>query len=94
MREDVEQQAKEYGNLTGIAINESEMTVMLRYSDEKEALACISALDGHLFDGRRIQAELLRDESASAERKKAEDAMLSDFLASIAKEEAKHKIQN
>ena len=99
LREDVEQQAQEYGTLTGIAVNEMELLVLLRFSNEKEALQCFSSLNGRLFDGRKIQAELIRDESGGSTKKKEEeekreeeeDALLSEFLASIAAEEEKFK---
>ena len=98
LREDVEQQAQEYGTLTGIAVNEMELLVLLRFSNEKEALQCFSSLNGRLFDGRKIQAELTRDESGGStkkieekEKKEEEDALLSEFFASIAAEEEKFK---
>lgn len=96
LREDVEQQAQEYGKLTGIAVNELEQLVLLRFSNEKEALQCFSSLNGRLFDGRKIQAELIRDESegTTTTKKKEEeeqDALLSEFFASIAAEEEKFK---
>lgn len=93
LREDVEQQAQEYGVLTGIAVNEMDLLVLLRFSNEKEALQCFSSLNGRLFDGRRIQAELVRDESEgnTKKKKKEEDALLDEFFASIAAEEEKFK---
>lgn len=63
LREDVEDQCRQYGVMTGIAINEVTNIVMIRYSSEDEALACFNALNGRLFDGRRIEAEIVRNES-------------------------------
>lgn len=61
MREDVEEQCSQYGKITGLAINEQEFTVLIRYSSEAEAVKCKSVLDGKLFDGRRITAQLSKD---------------------------------
>ena len=62
MREDVEEQCSQYGKITGLAINEQDRTVLIRYSSEAEAVKCKSILDGKLFDGRRITAQLSKDE--------------------------------
>ena len=63
LREDVEDQCRQYGVMTGIAINEVENIVLVRYSSEEEAITCFNALNGRLFDGRRIEAEVLKNES-------------------------------
>lgn len=62
MREDAEEQCSEYGQITGFAIDEQQKTVMIRYSSALEALRCKNALDGKLFDGRRISVKLSKDE--------------------------------
>ena len=62
MREDAEEQCAEYGQITGFAIDEQQKTVMIRYSTALEALRCKNALDGKLFDGRRISVKLSKDE--------------------------------
>ena len=61
MREDIETQCSEYGTITGLAIDEQTRVVRVRYTSESEATKCKEALDGHLFDGRRMTAELERD---------------------------------
>lgn len=100
LREDVEEQCRQYGVMTGIAINEIENSVLVRYSSEEEAMKCYDALNGRLFDGRRIEATVLKNEFVSASRLvhvqeeptvNEEDLLLNDFLASIAEEEAKFK---
>lgn len=62
MREDVEEQCKEYGEIAGFAIDEKQKTVLVRYSSAREAKRCKDALDGKLFDKRRIVAKLSKDE--------------------------------
>lgn len=62
MREDVEEQCSQYGRITGLAINEQNFTVLIRYSSEAEAVKCKNVLDGKLFDGRRISVQLSKDE--------------------------------
>lgn len=100
LREDVEDQCRQYGVMTGIAINEAENIVLVRYSSEEEAMTCFNALNGRLFDGRRIEAEVLKNESVrllfildgqNPVPGKDEDTLLNDFLASIAEEEAKFR---
>lgn len=85
LREDVEDQCRQYGMMTGIAIDEQQLLVLVRYSTEEEAVTCMKALDGRLFDGRKLAAELAKEEKEKPE----EDALLEDFFASIAEEEAK-----
>ena len=85
LREDVEDQCRQYGMMTGIAIDEQQLLVLVRYSTEEEAVTCMKALDGRLFDGRKLAAELAKEEGEKPE----EDALLDDFFASIAEEEAK-----
>ncbi|KAK8804679.1 hypothetical protein WA171_006647 [Blastocystis sp. BT1] len=95
MREDVEEQCSQYGKITGLAINEQDRTVLIRYSSEAEAVKCKSILDGKLFDGRRITAQLSKDEYAQpVQQTKGDDELLSGFLASIAEEEAKLKVES
>ena len=62
LREDVEDQCRQYGVMTGIAINEAENIVLIRYSSEEEATTCFNALNGRLFDGRRIEAEISKSD--------------------------------
>ena len=99
LREDVEDQCRQYGVMTGIAINEAENIVLIRYSSEEEATTCFNALNGRLFDGRRIEAEISKSDvlivikifiQVPTQTENEED-LLNDFLASIAEEEAKFK---
>lgn len=62
LREDVEEQCRQYGVMTGIAINEVDNIVLVRYSSEEEAMKCYDALNGRLFDGRRIEASVIKNE--------------------------------
>ena len=62
LREDVEDQCRQYGMMTGIAIDEQQLLVLVRYSTEEEAVTCMKALDGRLFDGRKLAAELAKEE--------------------------------
>lgn len=61
VRGDVEAQCSEYGTITGLAIDEQTRVVRVRYASEKEAIKCKEALDGHVYDGRRMTVELERD---------------------------------
>lgn len=85
LREDVESQCRQYGMMTGIAIDEDQCLVLVRYSTEEEVMNCLKGLDGQSFDGRKLSMELAREESKKSE----EDELLNDFFASIAEEEAK-----
>lgn len=85
LREDVESQCKQYGTMTGIAIDEDQCLVLVRYSTEEEAMNCMKGLDGRSFDGRKLSMELAKEEGKKSE----EDELLNDFFASIAEEEAK-----
>lgn len=69
MREDIEAQCSEYGTITGLAIDEQTRVVKVRYASEPEATKCKEALDGHLFDGRRMTAELERDSTVCKGRR-------------------------
>ena len=66
MREDAEEQCAEYGKVTGFAIDERQKTVLVRYSLASEAKRCKDALDGKLFDKRRISVKLSKDEYVCA----------------------------
>ena len=85
LREDVESECRQYGMMTGIAIDEEQCLVLVRYSTEEEAMNCIKGLDGQSFDGRKLSMELAREEVKKSE----EEELLNDFFASIAEEEAK-----
>ena len=90
LREDVESECRQYGMMTGIAIDEEQCLVLVRYSTEEEAMNCVKGLDGQSFDGRKLSMELAREEVKSEEVKKSEEEeLLNDFFASIAEEEAK-----
>ena len=67
LREDVEDQCRQYGMMTGIAIDEQQLLVLVRYSTEEEAVTCMKALDGRLFDGRKLAAELAKEEKEKPE---------------------------
>ncbi|KAK8806616.1 hypothetical protein WA588_003180 [Blastocystis sp. NMH] len=91
VRGDVEAQCSEYGTITGLAIDEQTRVVRVRYASEQEAIKCKEALDGHVYDGRRMTVELERDPTPAPAPKQPEDDLLSGFLESIAEEEAKFK---
>ena len=62
LREDVEEECRQYGVLTGIVINEVENVVLVRFRKEEEAVTCFNKLNGRLFDGRRIEAQIVKSE--------------------------------
>lgn len=67
LRGDIEAQCSEYGTITGLAIDEQTRVVRVRYASESEATRCKEALDGHVYDGRRMTVELERDPTVCKE---------------------------
>ena len=95
IKEDVREEGAKFGDVTNVIMydKEEDGVVTLRFADAISAKACVTAFDGRLFDGRRVEAhvavgsERFKKTSKQDTDEQEEKERLENFSKAIENEE-------